>query len=247
MINFGSIKSYRLAPQVANLISGTILRGELSPGSRLPAERELAASFKCSRPTIREAMHVLEALGLVEVRHGDGTYVSKAPSALSPRVLQQMLEHDDTLLLDMGEVRKEVEVRNAELAARHATDEEIAGLGRLLDEMEADVRARRDDFERDVAFHLAVAAASHNRIRLFITTSVLLAHSEILHEARLRMIERQQHLVEDFLQSHRAVYRGIQAREPASASRAMTAHLEDAYAQYAALASGSAPGRNKVI
>lgn len=242
MINFGSIKSYRLARQVANLISGTILRGEISPGSRLPAERELAARFKCSRPTIREAIHVVEALGLVEVRHGDGTYVSKAPSALSPRVLKQMLEHDDTLLLEMVEVRKEVEVRNAELAAKHATDVDIAGLGQFLNDMAEDLRAGRDDFEPDVAFHLAVAEATHNRIRFFITTSVLLAHSEILHEARLRMIERQQRLVENFLQEHRAIYHAILAREAASAASAMLAHLDNAYAQYAALASPTEPG-----
>ncbi len=242
MINFGPIKSYRLARQVANLISRTILRGEIAPGARLPAERELAASFKCSRPTVREALHVLEALGLVEVRHGGGTYVSKAPSALSPRVLQQMLEQDDTLLLDMAEVRKEVEVRNAEIAATHATPEDIANLREILDGMEEDVRAGRDGFDRDVAFHLALAEASHNRIRFFITTSVLLAHSELLQDARLRMIKRQERLANDFLEEHRAVYQAILAHEAASAAKAMLVHLEDAYAQYSALAAPNAPG-----
>jgi GntR family transcriptional repressor for pyruvate dehydrogenase complex len=241
MINFTSIQPYRLPTQVADLISKSILSGELTPGSRLPSERELAVNFRISRPTLREAIHVLEALGLVEIRHGDGTYVSKTPSALSPRVLKQMLVQDDTLLLEMVEVRKEVEVRNAALAANHATNDEIAGLGRILDAMETDVRAGRDDFERDVAFHLAVAEASHNRIRLFITTSVLLAHSETLHEARHRMIERQRHLVEDFLRAHREVYRGIRGREPAAAAKAMMAHLEDAYTQYAALAASAGP------
>lgn len=180
---------------------------------------------------------MLEALGLVEVRHGDGTYVSKNPSALSPRVLKQMLQRDDTLLLDMVEVRKEFEVRNAELAATQATEEEVGRLSHILDDMEADIRAGRDDFERDVDFHLTVAEASHNRIRFFITTSVLLAHSEILHEARLRMIRRQDGLLDRFLREHREVYLGIQAREPRRARDAMLAHLEDAYAQYAALAS----------
>ncbi len=238
MVEFDSIEPYRLARQVANLISDKILDGELPGGSRLPPERELAVTFKVSRPTLREALHVLEALGLVEVRHGDGTYVSKNPSALSPRVLKQMLRKDDTLLLDMVEVRKEVEVRNAELAAKQATDEEIARLATILEEIGRDVGAGRDDFERDVHFHLTVAKASHNRIRFFITTSVLLAHSELLREARARMIRRQPRLVEDFLQEHRAVYRGIQAREPAAAGAAMLRHLEDAYAQYASLMSG---------
>lgn len=237
MVEFESIQPYRLARQVANLVSKRILDGQLPRGFRLPSERELAASFKVSRPTLREAMHVLEALGLVEVRHGDGTYVSKNPSALSPRVLKQMLQRDDTLLLDMVEVRKEFEVRNAELAAMHATEEEVGRLSHILDEMEADIRAGREDFEHDVDFHLTIAQASHNRIRFFITTSVLLAHSEILREARLRMIQRQSRLVDRFLREHQAVYLGIQARDPQKARDAMLAHLEDAYAQYAALAS----------
>lgn len=239
MVHFESIQPYRLARQVANLISNRILDGDLERGFRLPSERELAEQFKVSRPTIREAIHVLEALGLVEVRHGDGTYVSKNPSALSPRVLKQMLERDDTLLLDMVEVRKEFEVRNAELAAKHATDEEIRRLSQILADMEADIRAGREDFEHDVDFHLTVAEASHNRIRLFITTSVLLAHSEILGEARLRMVQRQRGILDHFLEEHRAVYHGIQARDPGAARAAMLAHLEAAYAQYAALASES--------
>jgi len=235
MVDFESIQPYRLGRQVATLISSSILEGQLPRGSRLPSERDLASQFKVSRPTLREAIHVLEALGLVEVRHGDGTYVSKNPSALSPRVLQQMLQRDDTLLLDMVEVRKEFEVRNAELAATQAADEEVHSLWRILDEMEADIRAGRDDFERDLQFHLAVAEASHNRIRLFITTSVLLAHFEMLREARWRMIRRQSQVRDLFLQEHRAVSRAIQARDPQAARAAMLAHLDDAYSQYSAL------------
>jgi GntR family transcriptional repressor for pyruvate dehydrogenase complex len=237
MVTFESIEPYRLARQVARLISGKILDGELPRGSRLPSERELAATFKVSRPTLREAIHVLEALSLVEVHHGDGTYVSKNPTALSPRVLTQMLERDDRLLLDMVEVRKEFEVRNAELAAAHATGEELERLAQVLVEMEADVRAGREDFEHDIDFHLTVAEASHNRIRLFITTSVLLAHFEMLRDARLRMIRRQRQLVDDFLREHRAVYDGIRARDREQARAAMLAHLDAAYAQYAALVS----------
>jgi GntR family transcriptional repressor for pyruvate dehydrogenase complex len=237
MIQFESIQPYRLASQVATLISNKILGGELVCGSRLPSERQLAAQFKVSRPTLREAIHVLEALGLVEVHHGDGTYVSRNPSAFSPRVLKHMLKRDDTLVLDMFEVRKEFEVRNAELAAERATREDAKRLLQILSAMEADVRAGRDDFEHDIDFHLAIAEASHNRIRLFITTSVLLAYSEIHRQARSRMIRHQPRLVENFLGEHRAIYLGIQAGKPQESAIAMLAHLEEPYAQYAALMS----------
>jgi GntR family transcriptional regulator, transcriptional repressor for pyruvate dehydrogenase complex len=205
----------------------------------MPSERELAATFKVSRPTVREAVHVLEALGLLEVRHGDGTYVTKNPSALPSRMLKQMIEGDDLLLLDMVEVRKEFEVRNAELAAEQATEEDIRHLAEVLDTIEADLRADRNEAERDIEFHLAVAEASHNRIRLFITTSMLVAHSEALGEARMRQIARNPRVVEDFLREHRAVYLGIQAREPHRAKKAMLAHLLSAHTRQTAIMSES--------
>jgi GntR family transcriptional repressor for pyruvate dehydrogenase complex len=159
---------------------------------------------------VREAVHVLEALGLLEVRHGDGTYVSKNPSAFPPRMLKQLLEGDDPLLLDMLEVRKEFEVRNAELAAEHATEEEVLRLGRIVDEIAADVQAGREESQRDIDFHLTVAEATHSRIRLFITTS-------------------------DFLREHRTVYLGIEARDPRRAREAMLTHLEAASARQAGI------------
>jgi len=152
--------------------------------------------------TLREAIHVLEALGLVEARHGDGTYVSKNPSALSPRVLKQLLERDDALLFDMIETRKEFEARNAELAAKHATEEHVRRLFQILDEMEADIRAGREEFEHELDFHLTIAEASHNRIRFFITTSMLLAHAEC-SERPAQMVRRHATPPGDFLHEHR--------------------------------------------
>jgi GntR family transcriptional repressor for pyruvate dehydrogenase complex len=239
MVTFESVQRYRLAGQVANRISTSILDGELAPCSRLPSERELAAKFNVSRPTLREAIHVLEALGLVEARHGDGTYVSKNPSALSPRVLKQLLERDDALLFDMIETRKEFEARNAELAAKHATEEHVRRLFQILDEMEADIRAGREEFEHELDFHLTIAEASHNRIRFFITTSMLLAHAEMLREARRQMVRRHARLLEDFLHEHRAIALCIEARDPEKARAAMHTHLEVSYAHYTALGSES--------
>ncbi len=237
MRKFGPIQPHGLAAQVATLISSQIFEGQLTPGRRLPPERELAAQFQVSRPTVREAVHVLEALGLLEIRQGDGTYVSRKPSALSPHILRHMLEKDDLLLLDMVELRKEFEVRNAELAAQHATEEEIRRLAEILDQIHGDVRAGRDDSERDIDFHLAVAEASHNRMRFFITTSMLVAHADTLRAARLRQIEGNARVLQDFLAEHRAVYLGIAARKPGQARRAMLRHLQRAYARQAALVS----------
>lgn len=215
-----------------------ILSGELAPGTRLPPERDLAARFNVSRPTLREAIHVLEALDLLEVRPGGGTYVSKNPSPLTSHGLEQMLQRDYSLMLEMVEVRREFEVRNAELAATQATDAEIERLGAILSAMEGDIAAGREDFERDIEFHLEVAEASHNRVRRFITRCVLLAHFEMLREARIRILRRQRQLVGDFLREHRDIHLAIKDRSPERARTAMLIHLNAAYSHYLALQTG---------
>jgi GntR family transcriptional repressor for pyruvate dehydrogenase complex len=232
---FEPIQPFRLAREIADRISSMILGGQLECGARLPPERELAIRFSVSRPTVREAVHVLEALGLVEVRPGGGTFVARKPSAISSRPLGALLNQDDKLMLEMAEVRKEFEVRNAELAAKNATDADIQALAEILADMEAETAQGRDRYELDVDFHLIIAEASRNRIRLFITTSLLRAHFDLLRDARMRMIRRERHLLGDFLREHRAVYLAIRERNPDQACQAMLAHLEAVHANYSKL------------
>lgn len=238
MPEFSPIQQIRLAREIAKRLSARILEGELEAGARLPPERELAAKLQVSRPTLREAIHVLEAQGLVEVRPGGGTFVSRKPSALSSHLLGQMLHRDDRLMLELVEVRKEFEVRNVELAAEQASDADIGNLAEILSEMEAETAAGRDRYELDVDFHLLVAESSHNRVRLFITSSLLLAHFELLRDARMRLIRQQRQLLGDFLQEHQAIYLALRDRNPAKARQAMLSHLEVVQGLYVRLLSG---------
>lgn len=238
MANFEPIQPYRLAREIATRISEMILSGEIPPGTRLPPERELAQKFNVSRPTLREAIHVLEALRLVEVRQGNGTFVSKDPSPISSGMLERMLQKDPKLLLEVIEARYDFEVRNAELAAKNATDSDIEHLAEVVREMEEDVAKDQPGFERDIDFHLTVAEATQNRIRLFITTSVFLAHFEILLDSRVR-ITRKRSNAEELLRQHRDIYLAIRDRDPAKAAEAMRLHLEYAYNINVALRAGA--------
>ena len=98
-----------------------------------------------------------------------------------------------------------------------------------------DIRLGNDVTEREIDFHIMIADASHNRFRLFITTLMLVAHAEKFREARLRQMEHQLGAVEDFWREHRAIYVGIEARDPKRAKAAMLAHLEAAHARQVAL------------
>ena len=229
MTEFEPVQPYRIATEIVRKISSMIWDGEMEPGARFPSERELSDRFKVSRPTLREAIHVLEALGLVEARVGDGTYVSRKPIELSPRMLEHMLQRDDGLMAELIETRHEFEGRNSELAAKHATKPDLQRLEKCLKTMEAYVESRRDDFRHDMDFHLSIAEATHNRVRLFITSSMLLAHFEMLRESRRRGVKRDEQLVEDLLREHQAIYSAIKAGRPEEAREAMRLHLEAAY------------------
>lgn len=229
MTDFGPVQPYRMSNEIVTRISSMILDREMAPGTRLPAERELAERFNVSRPTLREAVHVLEALGLVEIRPGGGTYVSRKPNALSPRLLEHMLQRHDGVMAELIETRHEFEGRNAELAAKHATPRDLAELEKRMEVMVADVEAGHDDFRHDIDFHLSVAEATHNRVRLFITTSMLLAHFEMLRDDRRRIVRRQRQLMGDFLREHQAIFLAIKGRNPTKARKAMNAHLEAAF------------------
>lgn len=229
MEEFTPVQPYRMAHEIAFRISAMILDGAIAPGSQLPPERELAAQFNVSRPTLREAVHVLEALRLVEVRPGGGTYVSGRPTVLSPRLLERMLKQDNGLVIELIETRVEFEGRNAELAAMHATAKDLQQIEECLRVMEADVAADRDDFPHDMDFHLAIAEATQNRVRIFITTSMLLAHFEMLQDARRRMVRRHRRLAGDFLREHQDIFAALKDKQPDKAREAMCAHLAAAY------------------
>ena len=142
---------------VAEAISAEILdllrQKELRPGDKLPPERELAEMLGVSRPSLREALRALSIMKVVEVRQGDGTYVS----ALKPEELVEHLEFvfmlDDSTLLQLFEARKIVETGNVFLAAQRITEEELAALQQCLEESERSVNDPDAFLLADVELH----------------------------------------------------------------------------------------------
>ncbi len=117
-------------------IKDMIVRGELAPGSRLPPEKDLADRLGLSRNSMREAIKALEVIRVLDVRRGDGTYVT----SLEPRLLLEAVSfvvdlHDDDSLLEIFAVRRILESRATGLAAQYALDSDIAALNAEIDSM----------------------------------------------------------------------------------------------------------------
>lgn len=158
-----------LTDRAIEQIRELIRTGALPPGSKLPPEPELAAQLGLSRNLAREAVKALAVARVLEVRRGDGTYVTSLQPSLLLEGLGgavELLQGDTVALLDLMEVRRLLEPVATSLAATRITDEQLAEVKRHLDAM----RAARDDVEQlnahDAAFHRAVVAATGNETLL---------------------------------------------------------------------------------
>ncbi len=137
----------------------SILLGKISLGSRLPSEATLCKEFSFSRVTIREALKKLTALGLVETKHGGGTYVNKPIEHLDPSFQLYKLSEIDRMY--MFEFRKMIEVESAALAAARATSQDIDEMRNTINKMKSDTQIE-DVTKDDLDFHHSLAKASKN-------------------------------------------------------------------------------------
>lgn len=212
----------RIVTQVERLISDE----RLKPGDRLPSERDMAALLRVSRPSLREAVRILEARGRLVVRHGQGVFVQPARSE---RELREALTSTEVTLTELYAMREVLEVPAAAWAAERITDEQVQGLRATLDEMGGLVDAGDIDFDRlatlDVDFHMGIAAAAGNRF--------LRQTSGVLHEILLSGMETTLTIPgrpELSRRDHEQIYAALEARNPAAARRAARAHIRAAHA-----------------
>jgi GntR family transcriptional repressor for pyruvate dehydrogenase complex len=218
-----------LYEQVADRIQQMIVQEALHPGDRLPGERDLAERMSVSRSVIREAMRVLKVRGLIEVRSGSGTYVQElglgdvsAPIGLLLS-MRQVPERYGNLL----EVRCTLEVAIAGVAARRATAKDVATMEAAIAASEASVADGEQFIGHDLAFHAALAVATHNELY-----SVLLAPiADLSFEFRMTTYRYDaEGTVNGARVHHRRILDRIKARDPEGAREAMRAHLDQAEA-----------------
>ncbi len=196
--------------------------GLLSPGTKLPPERELAANFGIARSSLRPALKVLEIMGVITQKVGDGSYLNKDASSVLAVPMEFLFLLDDTSLHELTEMRLMIEPALAAKAAERATAQDIALLKQSVADFESSAQDRIRLVASDLLFHRTIFEASGNRLagRLFHT----------IHRAMLNMIMVTSQLVdlEHTLQFHRPITIAIEQRNPERAARLMTDHLTDA-------------------
>lgn len=214
------IKSTRIYAEIVRQVKALIAEGRLKSGDQLPPERDLAEKFMVSRTSVREALRVLESLGLIEIRPGEGTFVKEVSVESLIEPLALVILTQKAAAAELFEARRLLEPAIAGLAARRATREEVLEMERILDEQAKEVAAGRTGLAQDAAFHAAIAQATHNRAITRLVTALM----DLLTQSR----EESLHTLgrpERSHQDHRRILEAIQATEEERARQAMLEHL----------------------
>ncbi len=206
----------RLYEQVAEQITTWISTNGLRPGDRLPAERELATRLGVSRATLSQALVALEVIGVVAVRHGDGTVVTRPADT---QLVEAIRAHADRLP-EIIDTRDALETKIAALAATRRSTEDLARIDEALAAMAEDVERGGRGVEGDERFHGAVTAAAHSLLLARIMGEI----ADLIKESRIESLS-QPGRPRASLAGHRAIAEAIQAGDPDRAAAAMHAHV----------------------
>ena len=224
---FDRIESTPVAGLVVRQIEDMIVQGILAEGARLPSERDLAARLDISRPKVRDALKALEEMGLLTIRHGEGTFVAQLTGqAMQPALIDLYARHGRAFQ-DYLEYRRAQEGFAAALAATRATPTDRAVIARHLEALEqaeddADGDASR---EADVLFHSAIVQASHNTMLIHMMASIYdLTRRGVFYNRRyLRTLDG---TGARLLQQHRDIAAAVLGGDPEAARTAAEAHLD---------------------
>ena len=208
-----------LAEQAAEQISQLIIDRQLRHGEKLPNEFELAEQLNVGRGTVREAVKLLVARNVLEIRRGRGTFVAHQTGVIHDPLGFAYMPDQLRLAHELLDIRLNVEPWVAALAAQQATPEDVADLRTLCGEVEALIQSGENHLLRDEALHVRIARCTQNRVvpKLLpvITYSVQLFGS--LNDKRI---------YDETIRTHRLIVDAIDRHDPEAAREAMRIHLE---------------------
>ncbi len=213
------VRKTKVVDEVLDQMKAQILAGNWSPGTKIPGEMELTRIFGVSRVSIREAIHRLAGMGILSIRHGDGTYIAEILpkdyfNALLPALLIEAVSLGELL-----EFRQMIEVESARHAATRATEEDIGRLRGILEAM----KRNEGDYPRfaveDLNYHTALALATHN--------SVIVKVNAIMHDMLKKAMEEIVVLTgfQGGIYYHACILDAVVQRDPEKAMELMREHI----------------------
>lgn len=231
MSNSERISKRRLSDEVFERLKRLIVSGEKEPGNLMPSEREMMTRFEVGRPAIREAMQQLEAMGLVEINHGERARVLQ----LTPQSMMRQMDQSARIMLSLSSdslehlksARTFFERGMAREAALKATDEDLKLLRDTLDEQRRLLGDAEKFIAADMLFHNQIAAISRNPIFTAVSEAML-GWLKVYHGELLIWTGKEKYT----LAEHEEIISHLAANDPDAAEAAMVKHLERSRALY---------------
>jgi len=219
-LKFTSIKRKRLYEDVLAQLQEYLIKDKIEPGHKLPSERELAQMFNVNRVSVREALAIMEANGVVERKIGGGTF-SASTVNFAATSLVQVLARNQNLIREAMQVRRVIEPQLARLAALHQTEELMQCLKHNLQRQQERLSNRQDIIDLDSEFHFYIARATNN--------TIIIGLVEALHDSlkgtRIKSLQAREGGNKSY-QGHKAIYSALEARDADKAEEVMFDHLK---------------------
>jgi GntR family transcriptional regulator, transcriptional repressor for pyruvate dehydrogenase complex len=219
---YKKIKNQRIFEQVLEQIRQQIVSGAIQPGDRLPPERTLAELVGVHRHPIREALKILEYMGIIESKPGVGTILSNiGKDILTERVSKISRFSPRSFLVELIELREALEPHMAALAAERASSEELNAMKAAIADLKDEILQGKQHSSADERLHLTIAKATHNDTFLRITEPVMAMLAEF-RENSLKIPGRRKAI----FQEHERIYEAIRSKDSKTARAAMKRHLK---------------------
>ncbi len=218
----GTIEKTSVRDQTLEQLKNYILSGEVRLGERLPSERALADALGVGRYSVREALKVLEAVGLVESRVGEGTFLTTNTGASFGRILGLSFATWGGALIELLDARKMIEVEAARAAADRATPEELGLIETELKTMQANMDRVQAYLKADFNFHRRIGEASHNAIISQFVSNLVDLLEEVLRETQSDSLPAQA----EGGGTHQAIFDAIASGDAEAAGDLMRDHIQ---------------------
>lgn len=211
--DFRAARHHRLFQDVVSQVMELIATGELSPGSRLPPERQLTKQIQVSRNVLREAFRVLEERGIIVARPGDGRYVRALNSARHRSPADPVDRLEVATIFDLLETREVIETKTVAFACARITASEVPRL--------RDAAARIESWQDNAQFHVTLASATHN----YMLERLVREQLELLHDLHQREHYLGRDLSRKLLREHKQIAEAVIARDVQLAQSLMRRHF----------------------
>jgi GntR family transcriptional repressor for pyruvate dehydrogenase complex len=207
----------RLYEDVGERLGEFVRESGMAPGEQFPPERELSQRMQVSRTSVRQAFVVLQVLGFVDVRHGEGVFLRRTRGF--GESLSKLLDRRRRLP-DVLEAREALEVKLAELAAGRRSERDLLAMKGALGQMTSEIEAGGLGIDGDAAFHHAIALAARNEVLLHLIDAM----AEVIQESRVESLSEPGRPPRS-LQAHRRILAAIESNSADLAAEAMRLHL----------------------